>query len=104
MNVIDVRAKIGVVHDRMLPESPLPQTTTRVIAVRQIRTAEQDALSEERLDSPPAMRKIIVAIWKGKNRVQMLRQNDDGVDVKWALRSRLAKSETQNVQMVDQPR
>jgi hypothetical protein len=57
--------------------------------------------AEISLDAPPPARKIRVIIGQTYDRVQMIRQDHDGVDRKWPFLPGCAKRRAKNADMVD---
>ena len=86
MDVIDMPSIIGVVADGVFPIATLPQDAAGIVLHRQLRAGLEKPLGEHRLDAPPAVRKISVAALERQDGVQVLRQHDDGVDIKGPLR------------------
>ena len=73
MNVIDMIGKVALIAQDVLPIPLLPDRF-------QIAT-----LAEPRLDQAPARHEIGIAVGQGPDAMQVIGQNDDGVDIEWPL-------------------
>lgn len=73
MDVIDMLGKVSRTAQDVFPIPLLPNIFK--IAV----------LAEPCLDQPPARHEISITIWQGPDAVQVVGQNDDGVDIEWPL-------------------
>lgn len=85
MDIIHMPGEIRRIKDRMLPEPSLPRRTAATIARSEARATCDHGPGENRLDAPPTEREIRVALWKREDRMQMIRQDHDGVDRERAL-------------------
>jgi len=85
VNVIDVSGEIVVVADQVFPEAPLPEIIFAAPVAHERRAVANQPATERRLDRPPASRKVGVALRQGPERVQMVRQDDGGVDGEGSL-------------------
>src|ERR1043165_7030197 len=88
MNVIHMTDIIIVVANHVFPESSLPDSTFAFIgSTARSRLGVWHGAREYLLDLGPAHRIIVIALGKRPDAMQMLRQDDDGINVK---RMRLA--------------
>jgi len=102
VNVVDVAGEIGLVSDGVLPETPLPKEATGVIPGRYRFGVIKNTLGEDGFDAAPAVREIGVTLGKRENGVEMVRENDDGVDVEWALCAGFSEGLSENRNLVGQ--
>src|SRR5512135_1338678 len=87
MDVVAESLELILIPEAMFPESPLPDPPSPVapprVADRLLRTAfGQPRLRELFLDPRPADRVIGITGWQGPDRVQVLGEEDDGLDPK----------------------
>ena len=104
MNVIDVMGEIAFVADGMFPIAPLPkrELTTRM-------TFDRNACDEQfatvvSFDAAPASREVLVSLRQGQNRMQMIRQDNNGVDYEGSLLTSGAKGCAQRADMTNESR
>ena len=79
MDVVDVIFKIAFITQQVLPVAVLPYIL------------ECRVFAEPRLDQPPARHEIGIAIRQGPDAVQMVGQDNDGVDIERPRFSNYAK-------------
>ena len=83
VDVIHVGRVVGVVADRVFPISTLPDTGFTLAHERRASVSRmRDAAGKQRLDRSPTGRKIGVAGRQSPHAMDMVRQNDKGVDMK----------------------
>jgi hypothetical protein len=81
-NVVQVRFEVPFIANRVLPESPLPDGALPVLDTAYgTPLALGNASREPCLDIVPPCREIAVARGKRPDAVQMIREDDDGVDL-----------------------
>ena len=84
-----MRIEIALVADVMIPEAALPYSS---LTLRDFGSAARadptDRLGEARLDFLPPHRKIGITCRQRPNAVQMIRQDDPGVDVERQISTR----------------
>src|ERR1043166_7658968 len=104
MNVIDVACKIGLVADGVLPEPSLPKCIVPVRMAPRRRTRCDHMVAEMSLDPPPAPREIRISRRQGENRMQMIRQDYDGIDRVRAFTPAHAERRAQRADVIDKSR
>jgi hypothetical protein len=103
VDVIDVTGEVALVTNRMFPVTALPYP-----ALAFGRAAAGDALAcgqtsrERRLDQPPAHGKIGIALRQRPDRMQMIGQHDDRVDLERVSSPHVAKRGTECCDMIRQ--
>jgi hypothetical protein len=102
MDVVHMPLEIVIVADRVLPESPLPQCMFSVWVARDRHARSGDGRREPALDELPPNRIVGIPLRQRHDDMQMVRQDNDGVDRKGMGLSRLAKGGTQCVDVHDQ--
>src|ERR1700716_1005749 len=100
MDIIDMPRKVAVVADGMLPKSPLPKREIVIGPALEMKPRLDQGAAEMPLDSPPAAGKICIVCWQGKNGVQMIRENHNGVDRKWPCAASRLERRTQHANVV----
>ena len=99
VDVIHVPGEVGVVADGVFPETPLPDTAfAGVLAARREPFAIRNASGKRGFDQPPARREIGVVPRQGPDAMQVVGQDDDGVD---GERARVARSTECRAQIID---
>jgi len=101
MNVVDVSLKIALIANRVLPKAPLPQCQIAIWSAGEIDAGVNQGAIEITLDPSPSARKIGICRWQGKNRMEVIRQDDDCVDRKLTLSTRRTESIAQRCDMID---
>ena len=97
-NVIHVGRVVGVIADRVFPISTLPDTGFTLAYERRASVSRmRDAAGKQRLDRSPTGRKIGVAGRQSPHAMEMVRQNDEGVDMKWPGPPRFSNGVAQGV-------
>jgi hypothetical protein len=79
--ILDMASIVGLIPDHMFPEPPLPDAALAA----HLADGAQPFLFRQRfgkaaLDQSPSGREIAVVGWQRPNRVQMIRQDHEGVD------------------------
>ena len=100
MDIIDMPRKVAVVADGVLPKSPLPEREVAIGPALEMKPSLDQGAAEMPLDSPPAAGKICIVCWQGKNGVQMIRENHNGVDRKWSCAASHFERRTQHANVV----
>ncbi len=103
MDIVHMTPVIVLIPDNMIPEPALPDTALTAFATRSATrrfgpTAGKIQLRKSSLDRRPSHRETSVIVWQGPDTVQMVGEDNDGVDVKGMVRHFLAKSRPQVVQ------
>jgi len=98
MNIINMRSIISVVADRVFPETSLPKPAFafRFPAGRS-ELALWDPLRNAVLIALPSSREIEIAFRQRPKAVEMVRQYDPGIDMKWCPRSHRANRVSQKI-------
>jgi hypothetical protein len=100
--IFDVADVIRLIPDEVFPKSPLPDTAltagsayiTQAFSLRKY-------LCEARFYQPPAHRKISI-VWRQRPYcVNMIRQDDEGVDDEWIIIARSLHGVAQRIDMID---
>src|ERR1700731_1168104 len=87
----------------MLPIAPLPNAAFALFcAARGPALAGRQATREHRLHQPPPQRKISVAFRQRPDRMQMVRQDDDGLNVERMAPPNIAERLAQEVDGIDE--
>ena len=85
MDVVPVSVQIRLVPNRVFPKPSLPDSLLLLHPPR-IRDgsgrSHKLAAAEGGFDQPPSHREVIVVVWKYPDAVEMVRQNNHGVDLK----------------------
>ena len=103
MNVVSMPRKILFIAQSMLPIAPLPNAAFALFrAARGPALVGRQTARERRLDQPPPQRKISVAFRQRPDRMQMVRQDDDGFDVERMAPSNIAERLAQKVDVIDE--
>src|SRR5687768_3537340 len=101
VDVVEVPMQVVLVPNRVLPESSLPHPAPLVRLARDRNVSltssrREPRLSERLLDQTPPRRKITVAHRQRPYRVQMIRQQYERLDLKWAQRLTQPKRRAQH--------
>jgi len=83
MDIIDVALKVALVAYGVLPKPPLPKREIAIRPAPEMEARIDQCGAEMPFDSPPTAREICIGWRQGKDGVQMIRENHDGVDRKW---------------------
>ena len=97
VGVIHMPAEVGGIPDGMLPEPPLPQSVASTVPWLERRPARNHRAGEHRLDAAPTEREISIAIGQREDCVEVVRQDDDRVDLERAFSPHRAESPAQRV-------
>src|SRR5690348_6682930 len=81
MDVVDVPAKVGFVADRVLPKTALPDGTLAAMIRLGWRPSADSQARESGFDFPPAPGEVRIAFRQGHDRVQVVRKDDDCIDI-----------------------
>jgi hypothetical protein len=105
MAVFDVAGVIGIVTHQVLPESALPDAA---FVASLTHGAEpfllRQGLRESHLDQAPACGKIRVVLRQRPDRVNVIRQDDNGVDLERIVAPRVGNRAAQRVDVIDELR
>ncbi len=104
VDVIYTSLKIAVVANGVLPKSALPEIALPARIARQFLSRLTGASCKCRFDPAPSSGKVSVIWWQRPDGVEMLRKNDDGVEMKWMRRPYRSESIAQYVNMLDEHR
>src|SRR6266852_4627405 len=85
MDVIDVALEIAVIANGVFPKPPLPQRQIAVRTTLHCNPPNHQSAAEMSLDPAPSAGEISVAGRQGKDCVQMVRKDHDGIDRKGPL-------------------
>ena len=101
VNVIDMSSEVAIVADRVLPISPLPKCEFAIGVALDVLTGFEQTGAEVSFDAPPPARKVRVVSGQTEDRVQVIRQDHDGIDRKWPLLPGHAKRGAKRADMID---
>ncbi len=100
VDVITVPLKVVLVPQRVFPVSPLPAAAfTFSFPAYRASLAHRDTAGKYRLEQAPARCRVRIAQRQGPNRVQMIRQHDNGVEHKRMFRPHVAKRFAQEIDL-----
>ena len=103
MDIVGMPREILFIAQSMLPIAPLPNAAFALFrAARRNALAGTQLARECGLEQPPPQRKISVVFWQCPDRVQMVRQNDDGLDVEWMASPDIAECLAQEIDVIDE--
>jgi hypothetical protein len=103
MNVVGVSCVVRLVPQGMFPVSALPNSTfTFVVSARRDVFALWQAAGEARFDQAPARCEVAISVRQGPHSMQVVREDDDGVDREWMPRPCVAKCGPEKFDMVCQ--
>src|SRR5580704_7412981 len=103
MDIVGMPREILFIAQSMLPIAPLQNAAFALLrAARGPALAGRQAAREHRLDQPPPQRKISVAFRQRPDRMQMVRQDDDGFDVERMAPPNMAECLAQQVDVIDE--
>jgi hypothetical protein len=103
VDIVGVLREILFIAQRTLPIAPLPNTAFALFrAACGPAPAGRQAPRGLRLDQPPAQCKISVAFRQHPDRMQMVRQDDDGFDVERTAPPNIAERLAQEVDGIDE--
>ncbi len=77
--------EVVIVADRVLPIAPLPKREFTIAVPSDVCARIEQMGTEISFDAPPPAGKIRVVGRQTKERMQMIRQDHDGIDRKWPL-------------------
>ena len=81
MNIIHVCREVGIVADGMFPEPPLPDAALPVpLAYHGAALLRRQAAGKDALDHAPSRREVIVSRRQRPDAMQMVWQDDPGID------------------------
>lgn len=103
VDVVDVMLVVGIVADEVFPITPLPDAAfASSLACGAAVLDRRDAFAELFLDAPPTTAEIAVSGWQGGNAMQMIGQDDPGVDTKSSFSCRVNHCRFQSVDFTNQ--
>jgi len=80
VHVVDVSLEIEIVANRMFSKAPLPKRVFAVAMTLDRHAGGNGPMREMSLDPPPAAGEIGIAWQQRPDRMQVVRQDDDGFD------------------------
>ena len=102
MNVIQMRAVIPIVPDRMLPKSPLPNPPLAFAEpARGATFSGRQAPGERRLDRLPPCQEIRITLRQCPKTMHRLRQHHPGIDLEWSAGAQLSHRVAQCIDVAD---
>ncbi len=81
VDVIDVTGEVVVVAYRMFPVTPLPKTVFATCISNEGKACGHDRAGEMAFYAAPAVGVVSIVLGKSEDGVQMVGQDDDGVNV-----------------------
>src|SRR5262245_62387371 len=103
--IFHVAAIVFIVSDQVFPEATLPDAALAARATNLAQLLDpRDGFRELDLDQSPARRKVGVTLGQGPDGVEMIRQHDESVDMKWMTLACAARRFAQRLDLVGQKR
>ena len=103
VNVVNVRRIVALIANQMFPISPLPDPSLAFRHSARTASFQMRLLSRKRgFDQPPTQRIVAVVLPQRPHSVQMIRQDDDGIDHEGMPRMHGAKCGSEQVNLIFQ--